>query len=60
MTLNHRRKTVELRGFEPLASRVRFLRRSSGMTRRIVTTYGHFSVSVRRGGVGNDWRAGEA
>ena len=41
MTNTHRRENVELRGVEPLASRVRFLRPSSPRVGRKFTTYGH-------------------
>ena len=42
MINTHRREIVELRGVEPLASRVRFLRSASGSKRGDVTRYGHF------------------
>lgn len=41
MINTHRRENVELRGVEPLASRVRFLRSASVIRRGDVTRYGH-------------------
>ena len=60
MTNTHRRENVELRGVEPLASRVRFLRSASLCMGGKITMYGHCAgfLSSLSGGQVSVTRAG--